>query len=361
MDILESKRNFGLDFIRSVAILLVLASHLGISENHTFGLKLGGLGVEIFFVLSGFLIGQILIRNFTQALTLQSVFNFWIRRWYRTLPLYYLIILLKFIFIDHSLGYKILVYFFFLQNNFVGIDFMPITWSLVIEEWFYLSLPLMLFVFFYRWELRPERLLLFIILFIVVINVARFVFVFYMNRGYGAITGNFPFRLDSMMCGVLLANIKFNYKTFYQKLTSLKLFLVIFILYFFLLSWIGEINLKEGNLDKNIWAKTLWFFLNSICIAFLIPFIEEKIVINSRTNIFRIAISSISIFSYSIYLIHIEIFKRILKSEPLSYYWLVETFLALALTFIISAFIYGLYEKPMTNLRDSFNSNLIKN
>ncbi|MBL0328837.1 MAG: hypothetical protein IPP64_05320 [Bacteroidetes bacterium] len=56
-------RNFGLDLIRVVAISLVLIAHAGITS--VYGLKIGGLGVEIFFVLSGFLIGQILIRDFS--------------------------------------------------------------------------------------------------------------------------------------------------------------------------------------------------------------------------------------------------------------------------------------------------------
>jgi peptidoglycan/LPS O-acetylase OafA/YrhL len=91
-DIIDSRRNFGLDLFRTIAILMVLISHLGINEDYTFGVNLGSLGVEIFFVLSGFLIAQILIKSFTKNLSFESVISFWTGRWFITLPLYYLII-----------------------------------------------------------------------------------------------------------------------------------------------------------------------------------------------------------------------------------------------------------------------------
>jgi len=111
-------RNLGLDLIRAVAISLVLFAHS--IQSVIFGISIGVLGVEIFFVLSGYLIGQILIRDFSNNASISTLANFWLRRWFRTLPLYYAIILFKFIFIDHSLGYKIFAFVFFLQNNFVG-------------------------------------------------------------------------------------------------------------------------------------------------------------------------------------------------------------------------------------------------
>jgi peptidoglycan/LPS O-acetylase OafA/YrhL len=55
-------RIWGLDLIRAISILAVLIGHSIISK--IYGNVLGGIGVEIFFVLSGFLIGQILIRDF---------------------------------------------------------------------------------------------------------------------------------------------------------------------------------------------------------------------------------------------------------------------------------------------------------
>jgi len=89
-DIKKEARSFGLDIARALAISLVLVTHFSkANENFDF------LGVEIFFSLSGFLIVNILWRNLglQSRLSMNSVFNFWCRRWYRTLPNYYLFFL----------------------------------------------------------------------------------------------------------------------------------------------------------------------------------------------------------------------------------------------------------------------------
>ena len=96
------KRVFGLDLMRSIAILLVVFSHymmpFHLNKRIAFILSTftGTTGVEIFFVLSGFLIGGILMKiyNAGDKLTFSQIKDFWIRRWFRTLPNYYLAIIL---------------------------------------------------------------------------------------------------------------------------------------------------------------------------------------------------------------------------------------------------------------------------
>ena len=124
-----SKRVFGLDCYRAVAILLVVSIHGGYLLNNTL---LDGFpwinimdGVELFFVLSGFLIGTILLKivNSPEPLTVRKVTGFWKRRWLRTLPNYYLILLLnwvfvKFAFIDGDIKKFDLSFFYFGQNFF---------------------------------------------------------------------------------------------------------------------------------------------------------------------------------------------------------------------------------------------------
>jgi site-specific recombinase XerD len=56
-------RNLGLDIMRAFSIWLVLLQHGGINIRGLAPLKIGGIGVEIFFVISGFLIGGILFRD----------------------------------------------------------------------------------------------------------------------------------------------------------------------------------------------------------------------------------------------------------------------------------------------------------
>ena len=98
---MESKKNpsidhgrvYGLDVFRAFAILFVLIGH---SFEHSkippqlqvFG-RLGILGVELFFVLSGFLIGSIIMRliDKNSFQNFSDIVIFWKRRWLRTLPL----------------------------------------------------------------------------------------------------------------------------------------------------------------------------------------------------------------------------------------------------------------------------------
>ena len=79
----DKTRVFGLDFLRCFAVLLVLAHHsrfflLGDEATNNRETILGFLGVEIFFVLSGFLVGGIFIRDLAESQDLASLKTFWI-------------------------------------------------------------------------------------------------------------------------------------------------------------------------------------------------------------------------------------------------------------------------------------------
>ncbi|MFD0989494.1 acyltransferase family protein [Mariniflexile jejuense] len=97
MDIDYKHRIFGLDVIRAVAILLVIFSHSTIllfPDKETTLLVIirffGTIGVDLFFVLSGFLIGGNILKQLAQEKTaLKDFVYFWIRRWFRTLPNYF--------------------------------------------------------------------------------------------------------------------------------------------------------------------------------------------------------------------------------------------------------------------------------
>jgi peptidoglycan/LPS O-acetylase OafA/YrhL len=143
MNILKG-RIYGLDVMRAAAMICVILTHSGIRT--IYDMRYGIVAVESFFVVSGFLIGAILIRDFKDGVNFSTVSYFWKKRWFRTLPLYYAVLLIKFIFIDQTPGWNILYYFVFLQSNIYGIDFLPVSWTLVVEEWFYFINP----VLFYR-------------------------------------------------------------------------------------------------------------------------------------------------------------------------------------------------------------------
>ena len=145
----EQTRSFGLDFARTMAIGLVLFAHFA---HKTLNLC-GFWGVELFFGLSGFLIGQILWKSFSHAgeWSFNHLFNFWSRRWWRTLPNYYLFFFLTIGFtylIGENLpALPVLTTFLWfgqdLTNGAYG--FFTPSWSLCIEEWFYFLFPIILF------------------------------------------------------------------------------------------------------------------------------------------------------------------------------------------------------------------------
>ncbi|QOZ34349.1 acyltransferase [Bradyrhizobium sp. CCBAU 53421] len=139
----QSDRSEPLDALRGLAISLVIA-------RHYVGFGFGVFGVDLFFVLSGFLIGGILLDTRGQPGYFTSFYG---RRAFRILPLYWLLLLA--VPPSHA-GY----YLFFAQ----GIPWLQfgrpldepasITWSLAIEEQFYLILPVLIFWSPRRWLLR---------------------------------------------------------------------------------------------------------------------------------------------------------------------------------------------------------------
>lgn len=146
---MSETRVFGLDFLRALAIVLVLVAHasfmfLPLTHRLEAWWMLGQLGVELFFVLSGFLIGAILVKQ-AEAGSL-AVGRFWLRRWLRTLPNYYLFLGINIAiarWIDgawpHAAGYAVFMQNFAWPQPIFFIE----SWSLAVEEIFYLVAPLL--------------------------------------------------------------------------------------------------------------------------------------------------------------------------------------------------------------------------
>jgi peptidoglycan/LPS O-acetylase OafA/YrhL len=166
-----------LDGIRGIAVLMVLAMHcfaLPMEPERWKGLPRvielltlpGGTGVDMFFVLSGFLITGILLDASGKP---HYIRNFYGRRALRILPLYYLILLLIFLLYPKS-GNFVFLSVFYLSNMVtlfgVAILYAPL-WSLSVEEHFYLLWP---------WVVRrlsPQRLALVAIAIVVAEPIVR--------------------------------------------------------------------------------------------------------------------------------------------------------------------------------------------
>ncbi len=140
-----SRRNIGLDVLRAAAISMVFLVHgVGLEGKPLVGEF--GTGVDLFFVLSGFLIGRIYFRSTrADAAVPFSLLGFWRARWWRTLPPY-LVALVVYAVVRATVAPKQAPldwhYLFFLQNYF-GVPAFGPSWSLCVEEHFYLLLPLL--------------------------------------------------------------------------------------------------------------------------------------------------------------------------------------------------------------------------
>lgn len=184
-------RVYGLDVFRAFAILFVLVGH---SFQHSrisaeiavFG-QLAILGVELFFVLSGFLIGSIIMRLIDQKRfhSILDISVFWRRRWLRTLPLY-LVVLLAFLRFDYHGRHEIFdypAYFVFMQNFAYKIpDFFELSWSLAIEEHFYIWFPLIFLLWMRVTKRSHTAIILTATTFIIIAYAFRLSFPLFDNR-----------------------------------------------------------------------------------------------------------------------------------------------------------------------------------
>jgi len=144
-----------LDSLRAIAAMLVIIWHWLPNSRHINALNNGSIGVNLFFVLSGFLITAILLKNRNEAERLQTnklavIKNFYARRALRIFPIYYLTILVIVLFqvrLGATLTHAELVNSLFYTSNFYILnaqqwpDLTTHFWSLAVEEQFYLLWP----------------------------------------------------------------------------------------------------------------------------------------------------------------------------------------------------------------------------
>jgi peptidoglycan/LPS O-acetylase OafA/YrhL len=351
-------RIFGLDLMRFTAISFVLIGHgwflfgdLGVFATNIKNILV--FGVEIFFVLSGFLIGGILLRDFEKSLKLHDVLHFWKRRWFRTLPNYLLFLVINyigfsFLSADFSWNWQ---YLFFLQNfAWMQDGFFSVSWSLAIEEWFYLIIPLAI-IFPYRFMSLKRAVLLVIFTMIICITALRL---------YGSIYNGYSwneelrlvtiFRLDALMYGVFAAWLNYYYKDFFIQSRNKGILIGLVCL---------TILIYLRNSDLVITspiASALFFPFSSFSFMCFLPILSTW-QLRSHNYAVRL-VTSISVWAYSLYLVHIptlEIVKILAHKFPAIYQYPLNVIVFitwLTISTLASFIIFTLFEKPMTNLRN---------
>ena len=359
-------RIFGLDIFRALAIFLVMFAHStvlfpGLPEMPKKLLFFipAFLGVDLFFVLSGFLIGSIIIRIFESEkdFALSTIRSFWVRRWFRTLPNYYLVLLSQLVLLyilRKSIPLSYLNFFSFTQNLASRHPpFFNEAWSLSIEEWFYFLFPLAILVFksLLPRDISKKVTLLSVVSFFLICSLAARIIasVFFRLSLTKGMQGMVILRLDSIMFGVLFAYLYYYFKSSMERY-SRTLFSVGMLLVS-LCAWHLVYNIVRDT--DGFFLRTFYFSFNSLGMACLLPlFISIK-----KEDLPGISglITHLSIISYSVYLIHNCIVLEVLHTEkPIMGNYAVNYFLFWSLTIIGSTALYNLFERPMTLLREKF-------
>lgn len=200
-----SDRNPQLDGLRGIAILLVIPFHANtwLPEWMRPVVSGGWAGVDVFFVLSGFLITRILLRTRGQP-------GYWLgfidRRVRRIFPLYFVVLALvgtiRALGLDQGDAAPWWMYVTFTSNwwqatHGVGTRLLRVTWSLACEEQFYLVWPWVV-----RWASR-EALAALAVVALVAAPVLRLAF-----HGTDAAEYLLPMRMDPIAAGALLALVQ---------------------------------------------------------------------------------------------------------------------------------------------------------
>lgn len=354
---MTKERIFGLDIIRSGAITLVLVGHaiqcfsLPNTKLDQTAYYFGFFGVELFFVLSGFLIGQILLKDYQELKSYSFIKTFWIRRWLRTLPLYFLVLIIHDFLLDNSSEIRWSHYIFSQAYVDDQLSFFPVSWSLSVEEWFYLLIPL-LFFFFPRKVISLKTAWFILIFSAGFICVTRFGYTIYKNPHYDSeLRKNTFLRLDSIMVGVIFAYIKLYKKPLFSFLSQWYLALLSLATITIAL-YIGNILVFDNVGVKTIPA-SVGFLMNSLLLGFLVIYFDNSNLfrIKEKNILFKL-VMFISTTSYCVYLIHYTIFKLLVKNNNFDFNTGISLITAFVLIFAISKLSLEFIEKPILKFRD---------
>ncbi|WP_440679483.1 acyltransferase family protein [Candidatus Pelagibacter sp. HIMB1517] len=342
-----------IDGLRAICILPVIFYHFNFPYFNG-----GYIGVDIFFVISGYLICSLVLKDINEKKF--SLKNFYERRARRILPLLFFVIIITTVvsktlyspdyfleIIDSSLSSTFLFsnfYFWKLSGYFeIGTELNPLfhTWSLSIEEQFYILFPL-LFLFFFNFF---QKRILFLIVIVILAGLSISV---YTSRFHPS--ANFyllPFRTFEICFGVLsaliynfynLKNINNNYKNY---LSLFGFFIIILSIFLF-----TEDTLSPGLIS-------------------ILPITGCVIVIlfcDMNTYIYKVLSNKLLVFigliSYGLYLWHIPIlnFYKIIFSISSK----IDYLLIFTLVFFISILTWKYIEKPFRNFKKIESKNFFR-
>lgn len=377
---LLSQRIPELDGLRGLAILGVLGFHffgeaIDFEQSHWLVnylaeiSKWGSNGVVLFFVISGFLIGGILIDNCDSPNYFKT---FYLRRIFRIFPLYYGIIF-SFYGLNFLSAHQIFVlpdwligftfsgkwYLTFTQNfamardNSIGVSALAPTWSLAVEEQFYLTLP-----FIIRFVSR--KYLIFVVITLILIAPLFRSFIWFQTENLAATRWLLPSCLDVLMMGVLIA-ILVRSKRCYEVIHKYRYWLGLLSIFPFLLVLFFIIETNHNFLvflpKVEILGLTLLGFIFGYLLILSAISKSESLLSRIFCNRF---LRKVGELSYFIYLFHMGIYLFIhwqmglSDKPPFGIIWFIEISLTLMITLVLAQFSFKYFEKPLINFGHKF-------
>lgn len=329
--------------MRGIAILLVLCRHHFIIKPLY---EIGWIGVDLFFVLSGYLVSSLLWKEI-KTLDSPRIFRFLARRGFKIYPSFYFFLLFTLVLQFFLPGVQIqnnvepshlLAEALFIQNYFVPIWYH--TWSLAVEEHFYIFAAL--FVFFVsklKLVSKPNLIVGFLVSFIGLCIFFRFQF-FEMGKYRVQYT---HFVGEGLLWGMLLAYLEHFKPYFFAKLKTYRFSLFALVIVP-LVCFYSKIDSPEFF---NTIGLTLLYIIFSALLLLKPTFntaFEQTIVVKS--------IAKIGFNSYSIYLWHMPILFLLELAIPQQS--TASFFLFAALSIGIGSVLGKLIEQPFLKLREKF-------
>ena len=348
-----------LDAVRAFAAFAVVIHHFtGEFDFERFGI--GAYGVELFFVISGFLISKILIEQKNKIPDLETGLSrkkilgrFYIRRILRLFPVYYLFITFFFL-LSKTSGiwvwdkgcapwfYTYTANFLFFFKKMQGIQVNHL-WTLAVEEQFYLFWPLLLLFI-------PKRFEIHLISIFIVIGLGFKIFmeIYFPTLPSRLLT---VYHFDTLGCGAFLAWLSIYRKKIFDKIINPLWTLLLLVLWVFL-----AFNKTLIPYDIGV---ILWIILTCIAFSMLVKSSANGISgIGGR--IFNNGILQyLGKISYGIYIFHKPIpylMKLILSKSGLSFqinHYLLFL-LAVILTLAISSLSWIFLERPISRFKEKF-------
>jgi peptidoglycan/LPS O-acetylase OafA/YrhL len=351
------KRIPELDFFRAIAIFLVMLLHAGVAASIT---RVGWVGVDLFFILSGFLVSGLLFGEYIVTGKVRP-FHFLIRRGFKIYPLFYLVLLFHILYyflkgISLQPG-QVFAEIFFFQNYRQGI--MGISWSLAIEEHFYFLLGLTIFIAAKKNKIAGSMAIPYGCVAVCIICLSLRIYTFYVNGYQSLFVNDFPthLRMDALAFGVLLSYwFHFGQNSFVAFFRKNKSWLLVCSLCLFVPVFIWE----RETFIINTFNYTFLYIGFGIWVSLALVFSANiRAAVKKSWLIFPCYFMVwVGKYSYAIYLCHFIIGpgaanwvrKNYWENLPNSLY----LFIYLASDIVIGVILTKLIERPFLNLREKF-------